>query len=485
MKKIALMAACIILFIAAQAQNTTPCGFQYGRTEQDSIKCLEKITTYRMSITDPNKYEDAYTAWRYIVNECPCSYNGAYNSAHKMLNAMIKAEKDSMRRERLIDTLLWMYSAYAQNLPNKCSEGYAIGQIGYYQMQYRSKTHLEEAFQNLITCVETEQKNTDPSIWNLYFTTATRLVQAGMKDTTVVVEAYERANEYIDDGIVAAYEKYEADTAEMTQLETRFQNNEIDKIKYDKRMNFLTQDTAYQIKQVGKYRSVMAKIENGFVPYASCDILEGMYSAKIDANRENIVALKKMLLTLNKFEECRKSTVYKDILEIVHSKEPNAQTAHMMGNFYMMENDLERAAEYYNEAIRTYTTNNQKAQPYYFLAYIEYKKHSFSSARSYCYKALQCDPSYGNAYLLIGDMYAASVGQFNGEQEGVIPGAVYWAAADKYAKAVAVDPSLAGEANKRRARLGGVSGEYIFKKGYSKGQTYHIGGWIQENTTVR
>lgn len=485
MKKIATIAAFMMIIMAAQAQKTTPCGFQYGRTETDSIKCLEMITTYRMSIKDPNKYADAYEAWQYITNECPCSYSGTYSSAHKMLNAMIKSEKDSARREVLIDSLINMYENYAKYFPDKCSEGYAIGQRGYYTMQYRAATKLDDAFQDLITCVELEKKETDPNIWNLYFTTATRLVKAGMKDTITVVEAYERANEYIDDGIVAAYESYESDTAEITELQVKFDNNEIDKIKFDKRMNFLVQDTAYQMKQVSKYRGVMAKIENGFVDYAKPEILEALYSSKIDANKDDIVALKKMLLTLNKFEECRGSKVYKDILEIVHAKEPNAQTAHMMGNFYLAENNLDRAAEYYNEAIRTYTTSNQKAQPYYLLGYIDYKKHSYSSARSYCYKALQCDPTYGKAYLLIGDMYANSAGQFNGEQEGVIPGAVYWAAADKYAKAVAVDPSLANTASQKRAHLGSVSGEYIFKKGYSKGQSYHVGGWIQENTTVR
>lgn len=482
MKKTLLIAALIIFGFAANAQKTTPCGFQYGRTEADSLKCLENITTYNLNFKSGN-YAEAYQAWRQITENCPCSWSGIYSNSPRMLQALIKAEQDPERKSRLIDSLLWIYEAYPVNFPENYSKGQAIGFRGYYTLMYRP-TEYETAFQDLITSVEMEKEKTQPAIWETYFKTAVKLV-AVKQDTTIVVEAYERATEYIDEGINAAYEKYEADTPQFAVLQAQFDKMEIDKIKYDNDVKRLAQDTTNQMKFVVNYKKTLAQIEKQFVPYASCDILEKMYSAKIEDNRENIPALKKMLLTLNKFDECRGSKVYKDILEIVHAKEPNAQTAHMMGNFYLSEKNFEKASEYFNEAIRLYTTNNQKAQPYYCLAYIEYTKRSYSSARSLAYKALQCNPNFGEAYLLIGDMYAASAGQFNGEDAGVIPGAVYWAAADKYAKAVAVDPSLAAKANSKRAHLGSVSGEFIFKKGYSKGQSYHIGGWIQENTTVR
>ena len=55
----------------------------------------------------------------------------------------------------------------------------------------------------------------------------------------------------------------------------------------------------------------------------------------------------------------------------------------------------------------------------------------------------------------------------------------------KYNKAVAVDPSLANDVAKRRSRLKFPDGAVVFQKGYSKGQTYRVGGWIGETTTIR
>ena len=153
----------------------------------------------------------------------------------------------------------------------------------------------------------------------------------------------------------------------------------------------------------------------------------------------------------------------------------------MMGGFYFAEKDYDKASTFYNEAIKMYTTNEKRTQPYYYLANIEYLKKNFSAARNYAYKALSCNANFGKAYMLIGDMYAAS--SVGGDD--AIPGAQNWAAVDKYNKAVAVDPSLANDVAKRRSRLKFPDGAVVFQKGYSKGQTYRVGGWIGETTTIR
>ena len=109
-------------------------------------------------------------------------------------------------------------------------------------------------------------------------------------------------------------------------------------------------------------------------------------------------------------------------------------------------------------------------------------KGSFSEARATAYEALKAKPNMGKAYILIGDLYANSGGRCGDEK---VPGAYAWAAADKYAKAAAVDPSCADDANKQRSKLRFPSKEELFKRGMNSGDSYHVGCWIQENTTVR
>jgi hypothetical protein len=68
-----------------------------------------------------------------------------------------------------------------------------------------------------------------------------------------------------------------------------------------------------------------------------------------------------------------------------------------------------------------------------------------------------------------------------------VPNAVYWVAADKFAKAKAVDETVA---DKAQARLSQAAARFpkvetYFGHGYQKGQSYSVGCWINETTTVR
>ncbi len=482
MKKTLLLVAAFMTCFAFGVQAQTPCGAKYGATPEDSTACRQNITAFSVHYKAKN-YNDSYMAWRKLVEICPCSWNGIFINGTTMLENLIKAEQDSVRREQLIDTLLWTYDIRPK-YDESYTEGRGLGFKAFYILKYRQKQlndidKLKEVFYMFERSVDLEKEETDPDIWNQYFTLASRLAPA-LGDTSIVIDAYERANEYIDDAKVKCYERLEADTAELTALQAKFDANEIDKMKYDKEAKVLTSDTTRQYKLLKKYDGVFAKIEKQFLPFASCEMLEKIYAGKLEENKSNIPLLQKMLKTLDR-TGCRTSTIYKDILEIVYTNAPTAASAEMMGGFYFAEKDYDKASTFYNEAIKMYTTNEKRTQPYYYLANIEYLKKNFSAARNYAYKALSCNANFGKAYMLIGDMYAAS--SIGGDD--AIPGAQNWAAVDKYNKAVAVDPSLANDVAKRRSRLKFPDGAVVFQKGYSKGQTYRVGGWIGETTTIR
>ncbi len=88
-------------------------------------------------------------------------------------------------------------------------------------------------------------------------------------------------------------------------------------------------------------------------------------------------------------------------------------------------------------------------------------------------------------YLLIGDMYAATATSC-GDNE-LTTRVAYWAAADKYNKAKAIDNSIEEEANQRinRVRSRFPDKNTVFFYGLQQGQSYTVGCWINETTTVR
>ena len=474
-------------FLFAQNSN---CPFKYGATEEDSLKSLEQITNFNMFYKSKN-YVDAYEAWRYLVANSPCCWDGIYTNAQNMFAALIKAEKDSLRREHLIDTLIYSYEVRNLYFPDKFSKGYCLGFKAYNALLYRAKSmdfdQIKEVENWFIQSVEMEKEKTQPAIWDKYFQLSESITKAS-KDTSVVIEAYGRATDYLDISINNALVQYEKQAAVMDSLYDVYKQGTIDTNYLIELCKKPAADTARQMKLVVNYRKTLAKIEKAVAPYASCEVLEELYSEKLASNKDDISAINKMVMTMSK-GGCVTSPVFKDALEILHKANPNRNSAYWMGNLSLKSfvnthdnAEMERSISYFNEAVSLSETNEQKADANYMLALAYYTKGSYAEARNAAYAALKHQPNMGKAYILIGDLYANSVGRCSGDD---IPMACAWAAADKYAKAVAVDPSCADKANAQRAKLRYPSKEDLFKRGLSSGSIYHVGCWIQENTTVR
>jgi len=483
MKKIIAIIAFVFSSSFIFAQN--PCPFKYGANEADSLKCLEQITNFRTFYNAKN-YKDAYEAWQYVIQHSPCAWDGIYTNAQTLFQNLIKDEKDSAHRELLVDSLFYTFDVRSTYFPEKFTPGSGLGFKAYNTIRYR-KDQYEQAFNWFVQSVEMEKENTQPAIWDAYFQLAENFTKA-KRDTSIVVEAYERATDYIDLSILNATKAFESGTDALEALKAQLDNNEIDLVAYEKQAKKLTADTNRQSKLISNYRKTLAKIEKSVTPYASCEVLEMLYAKKFENIKNDLPAVSKMVNTMFK-GNCISSPLFQEALSILHKASPNRNSAYMMGNLTLQnyvnskkDEDIANAINYFREAAELGETHDQKADAYYMLALAYQTKGSFSESRSAAYDALKAKPNMGKAYILIGDLYANSGGRCSDEQ---VPGAYTWAAADKYAKAAAVDPSCAESANAKRARLRFPSKDELFKRGLNNGASYHVGCWIQENTTVR
>lgn len=491
MKK--LFAVVMLVLVGSTLFAQSPCPFKYGANEKDSLEGAVQTTNFNLFYKAKN-YTEAYDAWQYIVNHCPCAWDGVYTNAQNMFDNLLKDPNlDSLRRERLIDSLIYSYEVRGTYFPEKFSKGSAPGFKAYNLLRYRSKAvtsnidQLNNILSMFIESVELDKENTQPAIWDKYFQFAESMTKA-TKDTSIVIEAYGRATDYLDISINNSLAQYEKQATALDTLTAQRDRGEIDQISYDKQANKMVSDTTRQQKLVANYRKTLNKIEKSVTPYASCEVLEEIYSKKFESIKSDISAVNKMVLTMYK-SGCLTSPLYKDALAIVHENNPSRTTAYQMGNLSLLSYtkeknnaELEKAVEYFQEASKLSELNDQKADANYMLAMCYYLKGSYSEARSAAYVALKYKPNMGKAYLLIGDMYKGSAGRCSGDD---LPLACCWAAADKYAKAVAVDPGCADEAAKHREGLRFPSKDDCFKRGLNSGDSYHVGCWIQENTTVR
>ncbi len=111
---------------------------------------------------------------------------------------------------------------------------------------------------------------------------------------------------------------------------------------------------------------------------------------------------------------------------------------------------------------------------------------NFPKARQYAYKAAEARPDWGEPYILIGRLYASS-GPLCGPGRGWESQVVVWPAIDMWNKAKRVDPDVTEEANKwiNQYYQYMPSTEDVFIRNLKKGDSFKVGCWIQETTTIR
>ncbi|MFA6744303.1 MAG: hypothetical protein WCR94_00845, partial [Bacteroides graminisolvens] len=107
-----------------------------------------------------------------------------------------------------------------------------------------------------------------------------------------------------------------------------------------------------------------------------------------------------------------------------------------------------------------------------------------SQARTYAQKAISYRDNYGAPYILIANLYATSP---NWSDEPALNKCTYFVILDKLARAKAVDPSCADDADRLIStyRRHVPAANELFMLGYKQGDRITVGGWIGESTTIR
>ncbi len=152
----------------------------------------------------------------------------------------------------------------------------------------------------------------------------------------------------------------------------------------------------------------------------------------------------------------------------------------------MKRDEFNKAKDYYQNAIAAETDKELLSKYYYELGLLTFaKENNFQQARNYARKALENNPNYGNALILIGDIYAHYSKNYGKDEFDHL--SLYWLAVDYYEKAKRVDPDVFAEANNKinTYRVYFPDKETLFFGGYQDGQTITFGSWINESTKVR
>lgn len=409
---------------------------KYGK---DSVACVTHLSLYREFYKQKN-FDDAIPHWRWVFVNCPIASQNLYIDGAKIVGYMVSKSKDANTRNKMIDTLMMVYD---QRVKYFGKEGYVRGRQALELNNLRPQDTLI-VYNLLRTSIALDGNAVDPMILSSYFIINDLLIKGNRFTVDSLANAYDDLSEIVDQNLI---------------------DTKSDSVKYS------------------SWMGAKGTLESIFEPYATCDQLIKIYTKKFNSAPNDSTLLKKITKILDK-KDCTKSDLFFQATENLHKIKPTGQSAYLMGMMYLRKEDNSRAESYFLEAIPL-VEDAQKTKIYYYLALLNFDKKSYTAARSYALKSLAINPNDGKCYILIGDMYAASAASCGSDEIG--ERAAYWTAVDKYNKAKQVDNSVADDANSKIATYSRhfPTKERLFFNDVKEGESYTVGCWINEVTTVR
>lgn len=401
-------------------------------------------------------YKSAMPHWQKLYNRYPQSTSNIYIHGAKMFEWFLDNAKNDAERDEYLDKYMKLAD---QRIKYFGGRGYVLGRKGTVWLKYKLdekresqlegedlKSALQTGYDWLSTSIELQKEEAELPVFLLLMQSTRSLFKMSAMEKEKVVSNYDKCNLYLD----------------------QIASNTTDKPKLD------------DIATVKEY------IENLFSSSgaADCETLYRVFAPQFEERNDDIEFIKGMLRRLRR-AKCDNNELVEKATIRLYELEPSAEAAFNMARDYLKKDNLEMTKKYYQQAIDQETDPKLLASYYYERGLLLYIKESdYMEARKMAREALALDPDLCDAYMLIGDVYVASSRKFDGTD--LEKAAIFWVAVDYYNKArrgedCAIDAATKASDYKKYY----PNKEDAFMEGLQEGQSYKVGGWINETTKVR
>jgi tetratricopeptide (TPR) repeat protein len=404
--------------------------------------------TLEKQFYDQKDYKSALGPWRILYKTYPKSTVNIYIHGLNIYQTFIEKATDRKLKDAYIDTLMHVYDHRIKYFDQK---GLNLGRQGTDFLKYKldneqlndeqRKAILKKGYAYLDESVKIQGNESEAPVLMLLMQSARGLYGLGDFGKEKIVEVYDVTTRVIN-----------ANLAKDAKSE--------------------------------KYISARDLIDQVFQSSgaADCEALISIYEPKFDQIAANVEDLKKMIRMLDR-QKCDASPLFAKASEKLYSLEPSAEAAYNMARLFVKADQMDKAETYYKQAVDLEKDPLNLAKYYLELGQLNFQKPQV--AKGYLKKSIENNPNAGKPYIMLGDIYAhnsKSYGENDFERS-----LVFLVAVDYYSKAKKADSSVEAEANQK---IGTYSQyfppkEEIFFNGLTVGQSYTLGGWIGESTTIR
>jgi hypothetical protein len=403
-----------------------------------------------------NDYQSAFPHWKILYNKYPKSTSNIYIQGAKIFEYQIENAKTDAEKDKYLDEYMKLYD---QRIKYFGEKGFVLGRKGTAFLKYKLdenrikqvegeelKQVMLKGYEWLNESVNTEKSQAELPVFLLLMQTTRSLFKLDALPKETVIVNYEKTNKYLTEIIAKDADK----------------------------------------ERIKSAQEIQPYIENLFSTSgaADCEALISIFTPQFKENIGDAEFIKSMLRRLRK-AKCDESELAEKATIKLYELEPSAEAAFNMAHEYLRKDDLANAKKYYDQAISQETDPKLLANYYYERALLLYIKESkYQEARDMARKAISLDADLCDVYMLIGDIYASSSRSFTGTN--LEKSAIFWVAVDYYNKARRIDDCAVVAANKAADyKKYFPNKEDAFMEGLQDGQSYKVGGWINETTTVR
>lgn len=423
-------------------------------------ECKERMSLVTESVKN-KMYADAYEPWIELYNGRPDFTKAIYNQGAKMIKGLFQAATDPAEKERLAKLAIELNDKRIQYFGTdpKYPTDYILGEKGLAYVEYYGDAKLAEARECLRKSVDAMGARSKMEVLETLVEVSRKLYK---QDADQYMELF-----------ISDYEL----VSSLFSVQAADENN--------KNAEYAAQKRDYVDELFASSGA------------ADCAKMDEIYASIVQNNLENLDILQK-LAKLYKRIRCTDSDVYFAACEAAHKLKPTAESAAGCASMAAKKGDFDQTVAYYDQAIMLALEENQmedvadyqyNAAFYYFnnlKKYPEARKYALASISTL--QGMGTNKGQGRCYIIIGMCYASTQLYGNDAKGRILNKTVFWAAVDKFAKAKQVDPVVevqASEFIRQYSKYFPTKEERFDLPNEFSGNTYFVGGWIGENTTIR
>lgn len=400
-------------------------------------QAMEKQAYYKLLIAQ-SKFEEAMKPLNWLYENNPNLNPSIYIQGVDCIEDMLKKTSDKERKQRLQDSLLWMYDQRIEHFDNDAA------------------TMDRKAYEAFKLYYKTPSKY--PMLADLY---AKAYEMNGPEISTFNLNTY----------MLLAKNFHSIDPAKMSAEKVLDIHTQISDIIDAKRKS--GENPSKLDKEQAKTDAWLSSIPG----ILTCDFIEEKLVPKFRANTNDLNTAKK-IFKYSVEAKCTDQPYFLEASEPVFKEQPSFTLANAIGSRYLASGELVKGLQYHEEAEKLASSNEEKYEALIGQAVANSKLGNKSRARTLAYEALSAKPGSTEAYNLIGNLYFTSYDDCRGDKSKVMDRGVFLAAYKMYEKA-------GNKTQMTASKEQFPSIEEIFNEGMEEGQSITVGCWINESVKLK